>query len=94
MSQAARFVRWDTLVFRRRVTSGSIGIYVTELGMFGNMSRRLANSLAIADSLSLAGVIVPKAVIFHRDIFTHAFHSFAAFPPLFLGQNQRPPRKT
>lgn len=42
----------------------SFGIYIAELGMFGNMFRRLAMSISIALSLSLTSVIAPKASVF------------------------------
>ena len=69
----------------RSVSLDAVGIYVTELGMFGNMSRRIANSLAVADSLGLAAVIVPRPVIFHGGIFAENIHASLTGPSLYFG---------
>jgi hypothetical protein len=84
-NQAHRYVRWHNVLRSRRLSLGAVGIYVTELGMFGNMSRRVANSLAVADSLGLAAVIVPRPVIFHGGIFSEIIHASLTGPSLYFG---------
>jgi len=85
-NRARRYVRWNNLLRNRILSLETVGLYVTELGMFGNMSRRLANSLAIADSLGLAAVVVTRPVIFHGGIFAEKIHSFLTGPFLYFGQ--------
>jgi hypothetical protein len=85
-NRARRYVRWNNLLCNRSLTLETTGLYVTELGMFGNMSRRLANGLAIADSLGLAAVVVTRPVIFHGGIFVEKIHSFPTGPSLYFGQ--------
>ena len=84
--QASFFVRWDAFLFRRRPNPHSAGIYVNELGMFGNMSRRLANSLAITEALGMAAVVVPAHVVFHGGIFKQGPHVMSPSSTLFLGE--------
>jgi hypothetical protein len=84
-NQSHRYVRWHTVLRNRSVSLDAVGIYVTELGMFGNMSRRIANSLAVADSLGLAAVIVPRPVIFHGGIFAENIHASLTGPSLYFG---------
>lgn len=67
-------------------------IFLTELGMFGNMSRRLANGLSLGSSIDSGSVIVPKEVIFHEGIFRQGTHEISGIRTLWLGS--APSRKT
>lgn len=53
--------------------------------MFGNMSRRLANALALADLLRLGAVVVPQSAIFHGGIFCEKIHTCPDKPELHFG---------
>jgi len=88
--RARFYARWDTILLGRPPRPESAGIYITELGMFGNMSRRLANSLALADSLGLAGVVVPEQVIFHGGIVKEGAHVASGSSTLFFGATPEP----
>ena len=67
-------------------------IFLTELGMFGNMCRRLANGLNLGSSIDISSVIVPKEVIFHEGIFRQGTHEIADSRTLWLGS--APSRKS
>lgn len=67
-------------------------IFLTELGMFGNMSRRLANGLSLGSSIDSGSVIVPKEVIFHEGIFRQGTHKISGIRTLWLGS--APSRRT
>lgn len=85
LTKASFYVKWDAILLRRSPRPESAGIYITELGMFGNMSRRLANSLALSDSLGLAGVVVPEKVIFHGGIVKEGAHVASRSSTFFFG---------
>ena len=52
----------------------SSALLLTELGMFGNMSRRLGSALSIGSAIGCGAVAVPQEVIFHREIFCEGVH--------------------
>lgn len=60
-------------------------IFLTELGMFGNMCRRLANAISLSSAISTNSVIAPREVIFHQEIFRSGIHEIADTRRLWLG---------
>lgn len=74
------------VLFSQRLKSSpfsleSSAVVLTELGMFGNMCRRLANGLSLVSALGSSSIAVPSDVIFHEGIFRSGSHE--------IGQNQR-----
>lgn len=63
----------------------SVALLVRELGMFGNMTRRLAKSLSLCLSRDLDGVLVPAHAIFSRQWFKEGPSSISARSTLWLG---------
>lgn len=46
--------------------------------MFGNMTKRLAGSLAVATVSNVGHVVVPSSAEFHSGLFRHGVHGFGA----------------
>lgn len=58
--------------------------------MFGNMSRRLANGLLLADRLNFGHLIVPNNVIFFRGLFREGLHNVSSNLKVWFGIHPRP----
>jgi hypothetical protein len=65
----------------------SVAVLVRELGMFGNMTRRLAKSISLCLSKDLDGVLVPAQSIFSRQWFEEGSSSISARSTLWLGSD-------
>ena len=68
-SQTVRYLRWDSWFGQKQLPSRVAAVIALELGMFGNMTRRLANATSLALALRIGGIVVPKASVFHRGLF-------------------------
>lgn len=77
VAQSQRYLRWDSWFRGKTIPAIGSAIVLLELGMFGNMTRRLANSLALALAVPLGGVVVPKKWVFHEGIFEKGKFSFS-----------------
>ena len=80
------------LVWYRFFLSGkkkklSVALLVRELGMLGNMTRRLAKSISFCLSKDLDGVLVPAQSIFSRQWFEERSSSISARSTLWLGSD-------
>lgn len=84
--EARHYVRWGSYLRRSSFPASSSGIFFTELGMFGNMSRRLANGGSLALALSIGGLVAPRKIIFHGDIFREGIHRLGPSTKLYLGE--------
>ena len=73
-----------------RIPSTKVGLLVTELGMFGNMSRRMANGLLLADRLNFGHLVVPDNVIFFRGLFREGVHQTSSNLRVWFGNYPRP----
>jgi len=64
------YLKW-TLAWhpRPRFRLDQAGIFIEGLGQFGNMTRRLASAICVAETLGLREVIVPKGSIFRGEIY-------------------------
>ena len=92
VSSVQKYVLVTERLKRSPLAPEKSAIFLTELGMFGNMCRRLANGLSLASAIECGSVIVPKEVIFHQGIFTEGTHEVTNGRTLWLGS--APSRKT
>ena len=69
LTEAQFYERLSPFSPRSGKSSGQVGLVVIEMGRFGNMVRRLANALQAAHHLGCEDLIVPRDVIFHKEIF-------------------------
>lgn len=67
------------------IEQSSTGLFVTELGMFGNMTRRIASALLIAKALNLGFLIIPENVLFQTGIFRQGKHLLDSGLRIFIG---------
>lgn len=93
-SSALNFVRVDICLRQRKSKGQSTAILVTELGMFGNMTRRLGNALTFCASLGYNTVVVPKSVIFHPGLFREGDHKGLLSGRLVFGTRLHPRNNT
>ena len=89
-STALNFVKIDIRSRRTKSNRQSTAILVTELGMFGNMTRRLGNALTLCANLGYNTVVVPKSVIFHHGLFQDGDHKGLPSGRLVFGTRLRP----
>lgn len=69
------YIAWYLRGFpMRAIKSGRHALFLPELGMFGNMTKRLATALTTADSLGLGHVIVPRSAEFYGGIFNRGIY--------------------
>lgn len=61
------------------------GIFLDGLGQFGNMTRRLASALCVAETMGIREVVVPKESIFRGEIFSLSNHSLSSTLTLRFG---------
>lgn len=92
VTSVPRYALLTEILKNSPITSGKSAIFLTELGMFGNMCRRLANALSRGSAIDIGSVIVPKEVVFHKEIFSPGTHTIANMRNLWLGS--APSRKT
>lgn len=62
------------LTGRARVSPQAHAIFLPELGMFGNMTKRLAGGLAVAGATGICHVVVPRSAEFYHGLFRHGVH--------------------
>lgn len=79
------FIRWTKYLFRDSRPSKSTAIFFTELGMLGNMARRLANGLTLASLMDFGFLVIPRQAIFQGNIFGEGFHQLQERPSVFFG---------
>lgn len=83
-SSTPLYLRWSRY-FGKHIEQSNSALLVNELGMFGNMTRRLATALLVAKSLNLRAVIIPKSAIFQTGIYVEAKHELRSGPTIFFG---------
>ena len=83
------YVRWSGYFLRGKPVKSKTAIFVTELGMFGNMTRRLANGLSLASLEGYGSIVIPHRVIFQGDVFREGVHRNDDFPTVYLGAEPR-----
>jgi hypothetical protein len=74
---------------RGYVAPHSAGILLTELGMFGNMASRLANSLNHSLYWGIPHVVAPRAIEFSTNLFARGVHQFPGRYTLWFSNNRR-----
>ena len=80
-----RYIRWSKFLRRNTPPPLNSAIFVTELGMFGNMTRRLANGLSVASLAGFGSMVIPRRVIFQGDVFRDGIHHTTNFPTIYFG---------
>lgn len=94
VAESDHYVVWYLRALpKKRVTVGQHALFVPELGMFGNMTKRLATALATADSLRFGHVVVPQSAEFYGGIYqrgTHHRGDRALFWMCASGSSSRP----
>lgn len=79
------FIRWTKYLCRENKSSKSTAILCNELGMFGNMVRRLANGLTLAALTDIGFLAVPRQAIFQGEIFYEGFYQLQKHASVFFG---------
>lgn len=74
MQPSRTFVKWSAWANKHKIRTERVGLFPTELGMFGNMIRRMGNAFLIAQHLKLGHLIVPKGIIFYRGLLGEKLH--------------------
>lgn len=64
-------------------------ILIPELGMFGNMTRRIVAAVAVARILGISNVIAPKETEFSPDIYRRGLHELDGGLRLWLWSESR-----
>ena len=79
------YVQWSQ-VLRNPALIGAErrALFLPELGMFGNMTRRLAAALTIADALKIGHVVVPESAKFEGSIFETGVHTVSSGATFWL----------
>ena len=85
LTQAKFYKRLNPASPRLGKSSEQIGVVVSELGRFGNMVRRLANALQTAHHLGCKDLIVPRDVIFHKEIFAKTVYEVGNSKRVWFG---------
>lgn len=75
-SNKKTFIKWSALPRRRHIDASRLGLVTTELGMFGNMVRRMANAFLLAHEWGIGHLIVPRKVIFYRGLLSERFSTY------------------
>lgn len=77
LEKLPKYVRFKNfLPPRKSVSPLKTGVLVQELGMFGNMTRRLSVALFVAARFELGHVVVPREVEFFTGLFKRGIHKF------------------
>jgi hypothetical protein len=75
VAESNHYVVWYLRAFLLKKFEGDQhALFLPELGMFGNMTKRLATALATADSLGFGHVVVPRSAEFSRGIYQRGVH--------------------
>jgi hypothetical protein len=75
VAESHHYVVWFLRAFPWKEFEGAQhALFLAELGMFGNMTKRLAAALATADSLGFGHVVVPRSAEFHGGIYERGVH--------------------
>lgn len=79
------YLHWRLLLPRSSPRDrSSDALFLPEMGMFGNMTRRLAAALAVGDALQIGHVVVPPTAEFQGDIFQKGKHRISQSQTLWL----------
>ena len=81
------YLVWHRFFLGNKKKKLSVALLIRELGMFGNMTRRLAKSMSFSLSKDLDGVLVPGRAIFSRQWFEEGTSSISARSTLWLGSD-------
>lgn len=83
---AKTFIRWSKYLRVRPIQPEFAAITCTELGMFGNMTRRLATGLTLSLLMRLGHFVVPRQVIFQTGVFKEGIHKAGQSPSIYFGR--------
>jgi len=72
LGNSKTFVKWSSWARTRGISAARVGLFPTELGMFGNMIRRMGNAILVAQAFEVGHLVVPKGVIFCRGLLAEA----------------------
>jgi hypothetical protein len=73
--ESNHYVVWHRLALPAKLVELSQhALFLPELGMFGNMTKRLTAALATADSLGFGHVVVPRSAEFYGGIYERGVH--------------------
>ena len=72
LGNSKTFVKWSSWARTRGISAARVGLFPTELGMFGNMIRRMGNAILVAQAFEVGHLVVPKGVIFYRGLLAEA----------------------
>ena len=85
LSENVAYVHWSQFLQNPALIGAERrAVFVPELGMFGNMTRRLAAALAIADALKTGHVVVPESARFQGGIFANGVHTVSSGAAFWL----------
>lgn len=83
------YVHWSQLLRNPALIGAERrALFLPELGMFGNMTRRLAAALTITDALKLGHVVVPESAKFEGSIFETGGHPVSSGATFWLFSGQ------
>jgi hypothetical protein len=89
-TSAAVFVIWSQAWKPRvSISFAELVLLVDGLGRFGNMTRRLASALCVAEYFGINQVLVPRPTIFQHGVFAESIHTFDNNLELNFGQKIR-----
>lgn len=73
--ESTHYVVWHRLALPANLVElNEHALFLPELGMFGNMTKRLTAALATADSLGFGHVVVPRSAEFYGGIYQRGVH--------------------
>ena len=85
------YVAWHLLLTPgRHVRASRHALFIPELGMFGNMTKRLASALAVADILGCGNVVVPSSAEFFGGIYRRGVHERSGRALLWMCSTEGP----
>ena len=92
LSGAKSYTLYSRRWVRTTVDPESCAAYLPELGMFGNMVKRLATAFTIAGVGRFGHVVVPQSAIFHSGIFAQQLHTPDTSYRVWFGEQKPRPR--
>lgn len=79
------YSHWKLLINRQRVVGPSNqGLFLPEMGRFGNMTRRLALALALSQATGIEHVVVPPSAEFESEVFKRGIHQYSGHRSIWL----------
>lgn len=82
------YLLWNRFFFRAKKRKLSVAIVNRQLGMFGNMTRRLAKSISLCIENDFDGVFIPQQAIFSRQWYAEGTSAITPKSTLWFGSNE------